>query len=66
MKRLTTLLKPIERTEKEMRKVKNTWAGSVNYLLDLKTKKQQLLQNLQNEIKALQREIGSSIDEDLN
>ena len=45
-----TSLKPIERTE---RKLFNTWAGSIHYLLDLKTKKSTLLSQLQNECLAL-------------
>ena len=33
------VLKPIERTEKELKKVNPSWTGQISYLQDLKTKR---------------------------
>lgn len=48
-----TLLRPIERTEKDIKRVKNTWCGEICYLTDLKTRRSSLITQLQNDTLAL-------------
>ena len=48
------MLKPIVRVEK---KLVNSWAGTINYLLDLKTKKQSIINQLQNECIAIYQNV---------